>query len=230
MLNHIIHTMNKKDIEIVLITCFVLFSILPTITLNIFDPFDIKVGYSMIWLAILYLFGGYFKKYNIVSYFKRKTLILTYAICIIITWLSKLVVEVVTYNIFGIAKFGNLLIQYISPTILLSAISLFLFFASFKDIDSKAMFIIKYLSPASFGVYLIHTNPLIYEHIIKGSFVFLSNMVFIKVVIYAFIIFLICCLIDWIRLLVFKMLKINKISNISKLVELKLNSIIADIF
>lgn len=65
LMNHVINTMEKKKIEVLLVSSIILFVIFPMFLLAQFDPFYIIDGYSMIWLMTLYLFGAYFRKYSI---------------------------------------------------------------------------------------------------------------------------------------------------------------------
>ena len=63
ILNTALHRMSRKDMKQTLLFIILFFIAIPTITSQ--DPYNINSGYSMIWLSILYLFGGYIAKYEI---------------------------------------------------------------------------------------------------------------------------------------------------------------------
>ena len=62
------------------------------------------------------------------------------------------------------------LISYTSPTIVLSGVCLFLIFVNIRC-GKMARKIIGYLAPASFGVYLLHEEPLMIELCMENMFV-----------------------------------------------------------
>ena len=82
---------------------------------------------------------------------------------------------------------------------------------SFRNISIK---IIKFLSPLAFSVYLINVNPLIWNHYMSQRFVGYASKPWyieaIAVIVTAFVIYIICSLIDVVREYIFKVLKIKK--------------------
>lgn len=215
-LNHFIQIIEKQRFKKLLLMCGILFSFLPTLFLGKLDPFYLNNGYSMLWLIILYLLGAYCKKYNVASKFKEKRLLLRYLMCIAITWIIKLIIEVIIFKILGKVMLGNILISYISPPIILSSIYLFLYFTNLKIQKKSILKVIKFLSPLTFGIYLIHANPLIYTYIFNNMFIKFINYPFYSIIVYiaifTSIIFLVCVLIDKIRMYIFKIINVDKIS------------------
>lgn len=74
----------------------------------------------------------------------------------------------------------------------------------------------------SFGVYLIHVNPLVWEFVMKDRFKSFLNFNIVSFVLgvlgIAVTIYFLCILIEWVRIRIFKKLKVKeKIEGIVKL-------------
>lgn len=179
------------------------------------DPFLLNSGYSAVWLMLVYLFGAYIKKYDLAGKITASKSLLGYFAAITLTFLSKFGISYLTKLIFGQSKYENLLVTYNSITILFASIFLFLFCLNLK-IGERASKIILFLSPATLGVYLIHAHPLIFNHLLYNSFVPLANkpLVILLLAVFggAFIIFTICSLIDLLRIRLFRLIKVNALS------------------
>ena len=62
LLNHLVRTMPRRQLRTMLVVLVLVFSVFPTITRH--DRFYLANGYSVWWLAILYLIGGYIRQYK----------------------------------------------------------------------------------------------------------------------------------------------------------------------
>ena len=98
------------------------------------DPYKLSGGYSAAWLCVLYMAGGYINKYNVCVKIKRNTAINVFGGSILFTFLVKVVIVYGAKNILGINKSGEILVSYTSPTIILAALSLFVFCAKIKKV------------------------------------------------------------------------------------------------
>ena len=105
------------------------------------NPYNLEGGYSVAWLCLLYLLGGYINRYNILEKIKAKTALIIFSTFIFLTFLSKIVIEYSTKHIFGISKYGNTLISYISPTIVIASLFLFIFFSNihYSKLSKKSL-------------------------------------------------------------------------------------------
>ena len=105
------------------------------------------------------------------------------------------------------------LMKYNSLTMVLCAYSLFIIAVNSNIKSETAVKIIKTFSPLSFGIYIIHTNPIIFN-VLKNRFsdyASLSPVLFIPAVILtAAGIFLICGAIDYIRLCLFRLMRLQQ--------------------
>lgn len=210
VLNEAIHQLNKRTLEIVLLSAFTVFCIMSTDS----DPFVLKEGYSILWLSMLYLLGGYFNKYKIDLKIKRRNAFILFVSMTLITFLSKVGIAYATTIVFGEAKGENILISYISPTVLLAAIGLFLTTAQFK-FSNPLKKAIAFLAPASLGVYIIHVCKPIFTVATRGfsnSFINYNVIImFLLIIASTIVIYLACSIIDLIRIQLFKLIRIDRL-------------------
>ena len=211
MMNIFLEHFDKRKLDTLLFSSFVVFSILPTI-FNV-DPFKLNRGYSMLWLCLLFLVGGYLRKYNIKSLITPSKALYFYFLSIVFTWFSKLALELITWEIVGKAKYGNIFVKYTSPSIVLAGVFLFLFFVNININNCKLIKFIKILAPASFGVYLIHLQPLIWRNIVKDFAVPLTKMsclgMLLSVLGVSIVSYLVLSGVESLRLRLFKQLKVS---------------------
>ncbi len=207
----IIHT-NKKIIGSVLLTVLVLFSVLPHLLLS--EPYNLSGGYSLMWLVLLYLIGGYFSKYNVADKIKKSLAWLILILMVFLSFLSKFILESFPQNIYPTSHMGNMFIKYISPNFILIALAL-LTICSKASFGPRSTKLIGIFAPAALGVYLIHTNSLVWNNWFSGfssHFADQNCIVMILLTISSAIaIYAICTVIELFRIRLFKILKINKL-------------------
>ena len=210
-LNHLINTMPRKQLFRLIVTIVIIFTLLPTIARK--DIFATEFGFSTMWLMCLYLIGAYIKKYGFIRVRANYWYLLSYGICILTVWFSKAGIELLTYRLFGQVKGEGLLIGYTSPFILFAGIFLLAFFSNFNFKRQIIIKLIKILSPLTFGVYLIHTHPIMYYQILDNRFSFYggsSTVVMVCLVLATTtIIYAVCSAIEYLRILIFRLLKID---------------------
>jgi surface polysaccharide O-acyltransferase-like enzyme len=214
LLNSIIAYTQKKLLGAVLFVIWLLFSVLPHALYA--DPYALIGGYSVIWLALLYLAGGYIGKYDVPDKIKNYQAWLVVAVMIILTFLSKFVLENFPQHILHTAGFGNALITYTSPSIALIAIMLLSIFSK-QRFGKWGVTLIGILAPASLGVYLIHTNELVWRYFIADLFSHFIDYHCIVMVLLILLsaagIYAVCTIIELIRIRLFKLLKVDKLCN-----------------
>lgn len=211
LLNVILEKMEKRKLQICIGMILLFFCCIQTLFYS--DVFGTNDGYSAIWLMILYLVGGYIRKYGKSENRKIAKFIVGYMIMIGFTWLSKLLIEILTLYFLGEVRAGNYLISYKSPTIFLAAVYLLLFFEK-MEISPSWKRVIRIFSPIAFGVYLIHNHPLVCSYFLKNRFVGYAALPWLVEILAvlgtAIFINLICYAIDFVRLELFKRLHIRQ--------------------
>lgn len=199
VLNIALQQLDKKKLQRLLITILVFFSFIPTI-LGV-DPFILNVGYSTLWLAICYLFGGYIKRYSIEKIVQRKMVLALFFGMVVVTWLSKVVIKSENF------------VNYTSPTILLAGICLLLFFAGIEVKKQSARKIISVFATTSFSVYILHIHTWVWGELVnrfKDFGTLPTRIMLFKILKWAVIIYFVCSLIDAIRIKIFRVIKIKE--------------------
>lgn len=211
VLNELIEKADRATLKKTFFAAVVIFMIMETI--NSVAEFGVRVGYSVLWLALLYLIGAYIKKYNPLSSFSSKKCVIGFFACVILTFLSKLLILLVTWWLTGTASHSTKFITYTSPLMVLQAVFLLQLFSQ-MSVPHKLSRVVSFFVPMTFGVYIIHTTGFVYRHLLIDAFSFVNEYPFILTigisVLATLSIFLICSLIDWLRILLFKLLRINK--------------------
>lgn len=212
-INEGMKTLPRRTLDMILVGVALTFSIL-TVFFRA-DPFQSISGYSAFWLAALYFIGAYMNKYGLFRRIPNIWLLIVYAACIFVSWGTKLIMESLTLRYFGEAKWGSVFVAYTSPTILLSAMVLCALFAKLR-IKEWMHKPIAAFSASAFAVYLIHTHPLVFGHIIGHRYLHYAlyspaGMV-LAVLITSAAIFLCTAFIDMMRIRLFKLCKIMRLA------------------
>lgn len=210
-INKLIQEMNGKALGSLVLILLFLFSFMPTVLRR--DMFLIDNGYSPVWLIVLYIFGAILRKYKNAIHTNKLVLFCGYLGAVALTVISKFVLFHLNF-FYGFTLYDEfILIRYNSLTMVIASVCLLLLFA---DLNVKMVSkVIMLLAPATFGVYIIHTEPFVWEHLLADRFYFLTELEplpFVLIVIgSAFGIYLVCTIIELIRIYVFKLCRIPKL-------------------
>lgn len=165
----------------------------------LFNGYNTESGYSFLWLLLLYILGYTIKRLSLFEKWCNKKLILGCVILSVLSWLPKFILNT------------DILISFISPSVLFCAMFLLVLFKRIKP-NIK---LVKMVAPLTFGIYLCQNNRFIWE-LIKDMFVFVTQFnVFIMallVIVCSLLVFIACGIVEEIRILVFKIICIDKIS------------------
>lgn len=225
ILNSYIQQTSKRKLVWHLGVLFVLMSVAPLFFSRNGDPFVFNSGYSTLWLVMMYLSGGIIAKCDIGKSLSKLQCFSYFVLMVLLSWAYKMSVDY--FNTFAQAGIQPLrLLEYRSPAFVLAAVFLLLLFKQIKIEHRLTQKIVLLLSNATLGVYLIHEQPLIRFNIIRGyakDFATLPTPQMIGAILLgALTIYLICTLIDLVRMQLFKWLNVtNGLKNIeTKLMEL----------
>ena len=220
VLNHVINTLNRNTYLLFFGACFIVFGLIPVFSLG-YDVLRISNGLHFSLLILMYLIGGYIKKYETESArlnYKKRNYLIGYFVIAGIHLIYKIVIEQLTQFAFGQASCGDLLLTYVSPFIIGEALCLFLYF---KQVNIKAEKVsgklIKWITPCVFSVYIIHVHPLIFWDVMPNLFVSWAKynpfIVTAMLALLAMLVFIICILLDKGRALLFKVLRVSKLTD-----------------
>ena len=214
-INEGIKNINKTTFRNIIIFFVLFFSIYQTIA-KIFRKngfIFLNDGYSIIWLTILYIIGAYFGKYE--KNETKKCFCYFFALSLIYLFFSFITASVY----FNAIKYNNyikkdLLINYLSPTILFQAISLLLLFSKLNINNNYCQKIINFFNPLNFSAILIHgrlfpTKNKITKFLFNPIKNYKGNFTFLIIYLICIFIYLICTLMDYLRLYFFNLLKIR---------------------
>lgn len=214
LLNAGINAMSRQSLRRVIIAMILVFSVLASVAKETeHDPFSLGSGYSGLWLMVLYAVGAYIGKYGMWKKISQPALLGIYFGCTGLSLGLKCGVQYISGTVFNSAYYLKSIASYTSPLVLLGSIALLLFFSRLRC-GNIAKKIIALFAPAAFGVYIIHVHPLIWESLMKNRFVPYADLSPLAlagaVLLTAFGIYLVCSLIDLLRVWLFRLLKIRQ--------------------
>lgn len=221
-INKAIDSFNKKTYTQLLIVLFLILSVLPSITGG--EAFD-NNGYTLYQFIFMYLIGAYIRRYPIEEnyIFKKLSPKLLQILLISIYFVSGLLNYLIVRCSFSFDGINSILselarvirnsaIAYSNPLIIIQSIAYFGFFGTLK-LQSK---FINKISSLTLGVYLIHENSFIREHLYTWTRVNVYPVTSYSFIGYIFLvaitIFTICIIIEWFRQILFKFIYNLKIS------------------
>lgn len=196
--------MELSDLAKMIVTGFIVFSLLPVLLDTSVSEFSLSKGFSMTWLILLYIAGAFLARIDLKKYNKPLILIGIYVLSIAATLILKYTVSEKWY-------------WYTSPTISLGALALFILFVNLKIAPAgRLVSLIKFFAPATFGVYLVHLHPLVVKFAMRDfaeNFVSQSPIVFPFTILgVSLLIFFGSILIEKVRIWLFKRLQVSQMT------------------
>ena len=224
-MNKILEVCDFKQLTGLVSASIIFFSIIPLIFKS--DVYFINNGYTVLWISVMYIIGGYIRKYELHRKISNIKCILLYFGAVLVTFGQKVITEYVKFTVNGETVNEGLFIKYTSPTMMICAVSLLCLFAKvdFKDGMKKLTAI---FSPFAFSIYLIHTAPYVWSKVMKNRFVLFAELNPIVMILVVFAtaigIFALCSLIDFVRVQLFKLFRIKELSvkiegTVAKIIE-----------
>ena len=196
-INIVIRSLNKNQHRVLILISLCMFCFYG-------DVFQVDNGFTFIWFIFLYIIGAYIRIYGLPpAFFDINGW----------TYLFFCLLPVIFYSFLDINGY-IIMGQYNNIYVLFLSIFLFSAFNKLCIKNQKIITAISLLSPYTLGVYLIHDNqyvrPFIWRYIIEFS---QSNLFIVYLLLYCIFIFIVCTVIDSIRLKIFDILKINTLIN-----------------
>lgn len=221
-LNLLAKRLTQSGYKKLLVVVGFLMSIIPT--LFMLDPFHAAgSGYSAGWLMYMYLLGGYYKLYGFGSFFTKKKSVVLLAISISIMVISQYgltFLRNVLHPVLGVGPLINVSILYSpynSPLVLLNSVLIFYLCVSKSKIKYNIPGkLIKWLSSVSLGVYIIHAQPFILDHVLTAEnmpWVIHSNpiLTFLIILGLSFAIILVSGFMEQMRVWLFRLCRIDRL-------------------
>ena len=212
--NRLIAHLEQKEFRRLLVLLFLLLSLLPTLVGQ--DPFQTNAGYSLLWLSALYFGGAYLRVYGLSKPGRPLFWLLGYLACVLTAFTGKWAVESATLARLGTLSGGDRFVSYPSPLILGAAVCLFL---ACKDLRLEGRLVkglLAFFAPVSFGVYLIHTQPFVFHRWLNGAVAPVLSLGAVPMMgallALAAGVFLVCSLLEWGRVGLFRLLRLDRLA------------------
>ncbi len=235
-INIIINNISKENYKKLIITLLVIWCIIPTIFGIFYNSTESLLYYNrLIWFMVMYLIGGYIRKYQIKFFEKKKN---TYILAIGSFLFMILSIFVFYRYRYFLANLGNTEIAYFWPPntlpMVLLSISVFEIFLNLKIKNNK---LINVVASTTLGIYMVHDGlfyKFIWDKVLKSTDHLYSRYSICYILISTALIFVFGAIIELIRQFiekhtVTKFLNskyFDKICNISKKVYKKFVSFI----
>ena len=196
VLNRFLFSLDESDARKALVVVFVMFSVLSMFA----DPFNLQAGYSALWVIVLYTLGVLARKIRLFEKKSTLSLVLIWLVCNVVSW--------AWFILFGTRP----LIEYVSPTMVISA---FVLLILFSRLPVRGGWISK-VSPLVFGVYLGQLSPGIWYILFPGAFAFVLSVPLAVglpcVIVSAFLMLAGGLLLEWLRSRLARLMKIHLLS------------------
>lgn len=216
LLNTGIQKMSKGDLIRLDLGVVIILSVFPTLCND--DLFYTGYGYTGLWLIALYLIGGTVRRFPSKWKLPKVCYLMGYALCTLMAWGCFMLVRnhlLLHPEDTQTALFQYTAIQYTSPFILFGAICLLLFASKVQFKNRSIRGVLKFIAPATFAVYIIHVQPIFWKFYMLWRFKSLAYLPTLQMVggvfLAVLILFTLCILLERIRMLLFRLLSINKL-------------------
>lgn len=218
IINKGINGMNNNYMRNFLLNLFIIFSIIGQLKnyINIFNKKDflsIKNGFTHSWLIILYFIGSYFGKFY--KYNKKNKKYFLFKFIFILFLFGFIRTKIILYKYHKYNHSCKMNIDYTSPSAVIISICFIIIFSSCNINNFYLIKFISFFSRLTFGIYLIHNHTIFRRIIIKKKFIWITKYKSYKIILMEIIsslfLFLFCSIIDYIRYLVFNILRIREL-------------------
>ncbi len=175
------------------------------------DMFATDAGYSPFWLMVLYCAGAYIKIFEAdFQTWKAGRCLCVFVFLSVVNGLSMPALKWLTTRLLGYPTKERFLLSYLSPTTILAAVSIVLCALKLRIKTGKRAIV--WLGSLTFGIYIIHMQPFFREHIIGQYFANAASQSWYTVLVeflgFALAVFAACAVLDWIRKLLFRLLRV----------------------
>lgn len=176
LLNILLHHLDQSQTKYLLAVLLALFSLVPTALDR--DLFYTKAGYTLLWLTVLYLLGACVRKLDLLGHLSAGVCLGGYLLCVLAALGYKLLFQPGLGPIPPMGRIfrPDLLVSYTSPAVLLSALFLLALFRKLSIPEGLPARVVRFLAPLAFGVYLIHTHPMVWNFFLQNRFALYAQL------------------------------------------------------
>lgn len=216
LLNRLARSLTKRQFQCTLVLLFVLFSVWSTVFFYS-SGMNIAGGAAEMWFLVVYMFGAYLKLHYVPENKPGKWVLLGIIFSLSVP-ISRFVIEALLDTPLGKISFlddlmwgYSVFFQYNSILVCLAAGCIFIAFLNMPHLGEGIMApLIRWLGACAFGAYLIHDHYYIREWFWEklAAYNWLNQWYLpLAIIGTVFAIFLVCALLDSIRMLIFSIIE-----------------------
>ena len=172
LINRTLDTLTKEHFVRTAVVAVALFSVFGLVGSYFNDPFTLKSGYSMVWLGLLYYLGAGFKKFELGRIIPTTKLVRSLGVAWAISAFTAWIVSATQIEILQ-TLVDYVFLSYLSPVVVLLSVLMCMLFSKWTT-EPCFKKLLTTCSASAFAVYIIHTNPLLWEHWFKEAFRFIA--------------------------------------------------------
>ena len=207
LLNEAVRNSEDALLRRLFVILILLFSVYSTLG----DRWRLFSGFSMLWLAVLYVLGAILKKCGIGSGITGGQALLIILVCTIISWVVKLF-----ENTYGLPLGHSLVDQnYLAPTHLISAMAHLLLFSRLQP-GPRLQRLIAAAAPGAFAVYILNCHPDLLSSLVVEKFAVCAMdplwQLCVKVALFSGLFMIVSLMIDWLRRKLFHLLRVPRLT------------------
>ncbi len=210
VLNVLIRTLSQRQFRLLFAALFLIFGILPVASFGNENVLRIYSGNHFTWMMVLYLLGGYLRRFPIEL--KSKKALSAF----LLLALAHLFYKFLTVKL-GFGNWKDLFLTNCSPLILGEAVCLFLIFQTdFQKLSptSLAGKLLNFVSPGVYAVYVIHVHPKVFWrtaliNLLRPWDSLNGFSVLLLTLAASLAVFLVCVTLDALRQWLFRILRID---------------------
>ena len=209
--------MAKKEYQRFLVLLFFCWCIIPTFLGKSWQ------SNSLLWFIFLYALSGYIRLYIDINSFKSSQCILIAIAVMLLTFFSVILFDILGLKINFIATHATYFYDMQKLPILIASLMLFI---GFTNLNIRYVPFINIVSSTCFGIYLIHDNgyikKLLWDTIFQNSLYKDSNFLIPYTIMQIVIVFVICAILEWLRIHLIEKVYSKPIDTLSNWVSNKL--------
>lgn len=180
----------------------------------IVDFSGVNGGYSFLWFCIMYMVAAYIRLYVPIRVKYQKWMFPISVLCALIMCGEKYLVYIIIPHIFGPVMLEGFFYSYNSIIAVPCAITLFQGFCGLQIRSTICKKVIGFFAPLTFAAYLIHSQLDFINHLLdflNANAYNQSFIVFPYIAVCTIGVVVACCLVEWVRQLIFRVCGINKL-------------------
>lgn len=221
LINKGVLAMSRREAAQLLISLFLVFSVMSVLpyfnllkSVKTEDVFGLGGGYSVLWLALMYVAGACIRLHGFGREIKGWMLLTGYSACVLVSWLFKLFATEDAPETLKPLLDSNALLYYPNLLTVIAAVCLLLLFSRLRELPPLTGKLVRLAAPSTFAIYLIHEHAAVRSGLIYKRFASLAAdpplTLCAKVFLIAVLIFLTGVLIDLGRRYLFRLLRVEQ--------------------